>query len=234
MNDEEIRRAAESIGLAKGERADAATVERRVERLRAGIRRNLETAPAMLTFSPFRRARSWAERESIAPAREIAGASMRDEYGDSEYDLVLEDDGALVYYAVRAIVGALTEPYAIGEQPRELPRDLVVRLVARYLAGELPEEIEGVPGDQLSRAEAWAEVAGRARAPRLEYVAEIIRTSAATGASARDALMARSGKTSATVDRWIREARAADPSLPQAKRHPGKRKTTQTTKGTER
>lgn len=194
---------------------DNATRIRQTRRWEEGARRRM-AHPSAVVFLPFQRRRAVAEQVGNDEAREAAGATLRDEQGGAEYDVVLDERGRPVYFAVRAIDGALTTI-------DEWPRDLVALLVRQYLDGSLDARGDG---DTLPRSEARRTFATRDAQPRREYIAGLIRDAHAAGVSPRAVVAAQTGKPMPTVDRWLREARAADPTLPQATRSPRRGKGT--------
>lgn len=178
--------------------------------------RKLIQQRAHVSFLPFVRQPSTYERvrfTATEPEPEH-GATVIDTMGGGVYDVVLDSRGRPTYYAARALDGALTTI-------DELPRQLVAALAATYLR-QLQTE-DGDPALTLSRDDALRTESGQ---PRAEWVAQVVRDAHAAGVSPRVALQRQTGKPYPTIDRWLREARAADPTLPQATRHPRKPKGT--------
>ncbi len=210
MRFDEIPETIEAVGNELGWDADKRADKRAdfERRARAHLKRG-----GRVVFLPFQRHLSAAEQLGTDPASAARGATLRDAQGGAEYDVVVDERGRPTYYAVRAIDGALS---GIDEWPR----DVVTLLVRQYLRDEVSEPM---PREQARRS-----LAGKGGQPRHEYVAGLIREAHAAGVSPRTVVAAQTGRSLPTVDRWLREARAADPTLPQATRHPHKR-----TKGTD-
>lgn len=145
-----------------------------------------------------------AGREQPSPRR---GATLIDAAGGAEYDAVVNDAGHLEYLAIRSLRGTLRE---VDERPRELIAGL-----AHWFLAQLEAD-----GDPVAFQDAEVDMR---KPPSLAYVGEVIRHAAAEKYSARTALAYLTGRSVATVDRWIREARANDDTLPQAQHKPEKR-----------
>lgn len=187
----------------------------------AGERKRMTTKPQQLLFLPFTRRLSLTERIGHADEQPVTGVTLRDLLGGAEYDVVLDERGRPTYYAVRAIDGALTGI-------TEWPRDYVVLRVRRYLEREAAGDIEA---DIQPRND--AEHAGSTSGqPRHEYIGQLIREAYAAGVSPRQVVAARTRNHTSSVDRWIREARKHDETLPRATRSGLKGKAT--TEGSDR
>lgn len=200
MRFDEIPETVEAVGNEHGWDADKRADKRAdFERsARARLKR-----PARVVFLPFQRRLSAAEQLGNDPASGARGGTLRDAQGGAEYDVVVDERGRPTYYAVRAIDGALS---GIDEWPR----DVVALLVQQYLRDEI--------SDPMPRERARRALPGKVGQPRHEYIAGLIREAHAAGVSPRAVIAAQTGRSLPTVDRWLREARAADETLPQARR----------------
>lgn len=170
-------------------------------------REDLIAGQELVQFLPFVRSPSIPERFGYEPEREHHGVTVYDQQGGVQYDIVLDERGRPTYFAVRAIGGTLN---GVDEWPREH-----VALLARQFlrSGESEQQMSRTTAQQVDT------FGGR---PRHEYIADLIREAHAAGVSPRVAIHKRLRKPLPTVDRWLREARAADPTLPQATRDPRK------------
>ena len=180
----------------------------------SALRRRLVQQRAIVSVLEFRRAPSAWERLRFADTEPVVerGATVIDELGGGVYDIVIDGRGRPTYFAARALDGALPTI-------AELSRQQVSQLAARYLA-QLDTD-DGDPVMTLRRDDALRAEAGQ---PRGAWIAQCIRDAHAAGVSPRAALAQQTGKPWPTIDRWLRDARAADPTLPQATRQPRKPK----------
>lgn len=184
----------------------------------AALRQKLLQRKAHISVLEFRRPPSAWERLRFVESEPISerGATVVDELGGGVYDVVLDDRGRVTYFAARALDGALPTV-------AELSRQQVAQLAARFLA-----QLDGDDGDPVLTIRRDDALRAEASQPRAEWISQVIRDAHAAGVSPRAALAAQTGKPMPTIDRWLREARAADPTLPQATRRP------RNPKGTER
>jgi len=146
--------------------------------------------------------RGLARLEHRDPPAARRGVTISDEFGGAIYEVVLNDAGDIT--DLRVIADGRRALSAI----RRIPDEQLQATAATFL-----------------EVNAWIESFARpddAADPVPEYVANAIRRADRLGprASARRALAESTGKSLPTVDRWIRAARTADPTLPQARRNP--------------
>jgi hypothetical protein len=181
----------------------------------AKVQRETLARKALIQVIPFRRQPSAWERITAWSAEPTAedGATVVDELAGVTYDVVL-NAGRATYFAARAHSGALASVV-------ELTRNDVAAIARDFL--DQYREGEGEPIVTIDRDRALRLAKGQQR-PRHEYVADVIRGAHEIGESPRAALLAKTGGKTATIDRWLREARAADPTLPQAARNSSKGK----------
>ena len=151
---------------------------------------------------------------NVAPPdpRPQRGVTISDDYGSCEYDVVLTEAGDIKYLTIRPFPGeTLATVQRLSEAQLALTAATFLddsaidhSVIAEYVAHDapMPEPSLAYVGRVLRRAQRIAsQPGGRA-------------------VSARKALEAATGKSLPTVDRWIRAARAADKTLPQATRDP--------------
>ncbi len=194
--------------LSSDERAEAMSALRQSDWERyeeSHSRPRVGCMPFFLPPGPLERFRAKLNgKEAPAPRR---GVTISDGFGRCSYDILLAEDGAIAYLAIRPYAGQTLASI------RRIPEEQLALTAAAYLS-----DLEAGPEYLTSTYVAHDSDAD----PSLAFVGGVLRLAERLGprASARKALAQATGKSLPTVDRLIRAARAADPTLPQATRSP--------------